>query len=292
MRRRLVNSQMSSFNTYNMYLRQMLTLAENVFRIKGLPDFIDVAYVNKTLLRKGSIAFFKDDVMDELLALPYVNVGKLDVYGRPTKIQVMGKNGYTRVLSKDEFVIVHDNYAGYPLYIDIVQYAERVALATRTIDINIEQQKTPRIFKTSNEKLKSVKDIVNNIDGMVNSIITYDDINLTDDTTIVLAPAPFVADKVNDNKQNIWNEFLRLIGITSVTTQKKERLLTDEIQAQNGGATASRYNRFDPRQKDFGMVNERFGYDIEVEYYDGLPEMYEDVAYYEDVEESEVITNE
>lgn len=288
MKRRLINSQLKSYNTYNMYLRQMLTLAENVFQIKNLPNFIDVSYINKQWLRKGSIAFFVDEIMG-LLALPYTVMGKLDVYGRPTKIQVMGQNGYTRVLRRNEFVIIYDNYANYSLYIDILQYAERVALATRTIDINIEQQKTPRIFKTSNEKARSVTDIVNNIDGMANSIITYDDINLTDDTTIVLAPAPFVADKVNDNKQSIWNEFLRLIGITSITTQKKERLLTDEITAQNGGATASRYNRFDPRKKGFGEVNKRWGYDIEVEYYDGNPEMYETVPNFD---ESEEIDNE
>ena len=49
MRRKLINSQLSNFATYNMYLRQCLTLAENVFKFKYLPNFIDVSYLNKTL---------------------------------------------------------------------------------------------------------------------------------------------------------------------------------------------------------------------------------------------------
>ena len=45
--------------------------------------------------------------------------------------------------------VPYDNNGRYPLWLDICQYAERIALDTRTIDINIAQQKTPRIFKTS-----------------------------------------------------------------------------------------------------------------------------------------------
>ena len=94
MRQKLINSQMTNFNTYEMYKRQLLTLAENVFEFKNMPKFIDIAYVNKQLLRKGSIAFFKDEIMG-LLALPYVNIGSLDIYGRPQTIKVMARNGYT-----------------------------------------------------------------------------------------------------------------------------------------------------------------------------------------------------
>ena len=54
----MINTQISNFKTYNMYFREMLTLAENVFEFKNLPEFIDVAYLNKQLLRKGAVAFF------------------------------------------------------------------------------------------------------------------------------------------------------------------------------------------------------------------------------------------
>ena len=179
MRKQLINSQLSNFKTYQMYLRQLLTLAENVFEFENMPTFIDTAYLNKNLLRNGSIAFFKDEVMG-LLALPYVNIGTLDVYGRPNKIKVMSQNTYTRTLSRDEYVIMYDNNGRYPLFLDITQYAERIALDTRTIDINILQQRTPRFWKTSSDKEKSIKDIINNVDGLENTVLTYEDINLDD----------------------------------------------------------------------------------------------------------------
>jgi hypothetical protein len=276
MERKLINSQLSNFKTYEMYRRQLLTLAENVFEFVNLPEYIDTAYLNKQLLRKGSIAFFKDEVMG-LICLPYKNIGSLDVYGRPKEIQVMAKNGYTRRLSQGEFVIMYDNNGRYPLWLDILQYAERLGQHQRVMDINIAQQKTSRFWKTKTEKEKTIKDLVNNVDGYENTIITYDNIDL-DDTTIVLAPAPYVADKVELQKDKIYNEFLRLIGIANLSYQKKERNISDEIQAMQGGTIASRYSRFEPRQKAIKMINEKFGTNIEVRYYDGLPTSEKDLS--------------
>ena len=75
----------------------------------------------------------------------------------------------------------------------------------RVMDINIQQQKTPRFWKTQTEKEKSVKDIVNNVDANENIVITYDNIDLND-TTLVLQPAPYIADKVDLNKDKISKE--------------------------------------------------------------------------------------
>lgn len=153
MQKRLIDSQLGNFKTYEMYKRQFLTLAENVFEFKNLPNFIDTSYMNKILLRNGGIAFFKDeDISDEPLCLPFVNVGTLDVYGRPQKIQVTSRNGYTRLLEKDEFVIMYDNNGRYPIWLDILQYAERMAQATRVIDINLRSTKDSEILENKNRK--------------------------------------------------------------------------------------------------------------------------------------------
>lgn len=294
MKAKLINSQLTNFKTYEMYKRQLLTLAENVFEFKNLPNFIDVAFLNKVLLRQGSIAFFVDEVMG-LLALPYISMGKLDVYSRPVKIQVYGQNGYSKVLNQNEFVIMYDNNGRYPLWLDILQYAERIALDTRTTDINIAQQKTPRFWKTSSEKVKSVQDIINNVDGLENTVLSYDNIDL-DDTTLVLAPAPFVADKIDIHKEKDWNEFLRLIGIANMNFQKKERNIKDEVLASQGGTVASRFSRFQPRQNAIDEINKKFENvllengekalpkKLEVSYYDGLPTT-------EETEEKEEIEN-
>ena len=104
-----------------------------------------------------------------------------------------------------------------------------------------------------------------------------------DDTSIVLEPAPYVADKIDLHKEKEWNEFLRLIGVANMNFQKKERNIKDEVLASQGGTVASRYSRFEPRKKAVDEINKKFknilladgthaiDQDIEVKYYDGLP---------------------
>lgn len=140
------NAQINNLSTYLLYKNQCVALAENVFKIGNIEDedMIDISYVNKELLRTGSIAWFKDDVLG-LLALPYVNLGVFDVYGRPTKIMVTGQNGYkaflTNTSNKKEFVIMYDNSQHTSIYRDVLQYADRIALNTRVSDINIRTTK-------------------------------------------------------------------------------------------------------------------------------------------------------
>lgn len=270
--------QLSNLKTKEMYKRQYVSLAENVFNIVGLnkiAPFMDYSYVNHELVYKGRIAFFIDEYLG-LLALPFVNIGNLDLYGRPIDIQVMGKNGYTRKLKLGEYVIMYDNRSKQALIYDILQYAERISLIQRTIDINVAQQRTPRFWKTKTENKKTIENVINGVSANDEAIVVYDNLQL-DDTSLVLAPAPFVADKLSEQKDKLWNEFLRLIGIANSSFQKKERNIRDEIFISQAGTIASRFTRFNSRVDAINIMNNLWskkywnGEKLEVEYYDGLP---------------------
>ena len=272
MRKKFVNSQLCNWNTYQMYVRRLTMLAENVVEYKNLPEYIDLSYLNNTLLKQGSIAFFKDEIMG-VIALPYSPIGKLDIYGRPMKIMVRAYNGtFFRTLNSDEFVIMYDNTLRSSIYLDILQIAERISMNKRTIDVNIVQQRTPRIWKTNKDKERTIKDLSNNIDGFEENVLTYDTLDI-DEMQCVLAPAPFVADKINMNLEKEWAEFYQLVGISHLQEQKKERLIIDEMNASQGGTIASRFSRFETRKRAIEEINKKFGTNIEVEYYDGEPSM-------------------
>lgn len=287
MKKKLINSQLTNMKTYQMYRAEMLTLAENVFEFEDLPEFIDVSYLNKTLLHNGSIAFFKDEVLG-VIALPYSIIGDLDIYGRPQMIMARAFNGrYFKKLNRDEFIIMYYNNGRYPIYLDICQMAERISLSKRTIDVNIVQQRTPRIWKTTQDKKKSLQDTLSEIDGMMENITTYDSLDV-DDMNVVLAPAPYVADKIDMHLDKEWAEFYRLIGVANLVEQKKERVIKDEMAASQGGIIASRFSRFEPRSKAVKLINKKWGLDIKVRYYDGEPSSVKEES---EVEEDVYISN-
>lgn len=294
MKVRTINSQLSNVKTYLAYKDRMLMLAENVFTFKNMNPFIDLAYVNSELLRKGSIAFFYDEVMG-LIALPYMNIGVLDIYGRPTKIKPISRNGaYNRILNSDEFVIMYDNNSKIPIYPNIIQHAERISQIKRTLDINVSQMKTPRFWQTSEENKKTVQKIKDTVEAGQEVVFTYDNLDI-DGITCNLNPAPDLMESLNQAKVNEWSEFLELIGISNVSVQKKERMIRDEIITSMGGTIASRFSRFESRKKAIEEINKKWNQDISVEFYDGLPTTIQDPeSFLEDinpdvyVEESEV----
>lgn len=269
MARKRIPTQLSNLNTLQMYRRQMFNITENRIQYSNLSPYIDMKYVNRCLFRQGVVASFIDDVLGHLI-LPYQNVGALDCYGRPTSIMCYGLNGYrSKVLNRDEFVLLYDTTGGYPLLYDVEQYAERMALDVRTMDINIAQQKTPRIFTTSTGNEMTVKHIINNIDSYENEVLAYKNLDM-DAINAVLAPAPFIADKVNEHKREIWSEFLRLIGVTDITIQKKERLIKDEVNYSQGGTIIGRYASAYPRDIWKQQCKEKLGIDVDWHFYDNL----------------------
>ena len=296
MSKRNALTQISNFKTTEMYKKQCTSLAENVYKFTNLMDsdkvkYLDLSFVNKELVNKGSIAWFMDDVLG-LLALPYINIGDLDLYGRPINIQVIGKNGYTRKLKQGEYVIMYDNMSRIPLIFDILQYSERLALIQRTIDINVKQQRVPRFWQVTSENKKSVLDVLDGIDSMNDTIITYDGLDLGN-LNLTLAPAPYVTDKLSEEKDKVWNEFLRLIGIANTKFEKKERNISDEVMLSQSGTIASRFTRFNARKEAIDKINKMFDMNIEIEYYDGLPtSLQDDSEVSEDVQDTTNVSSE
>lgn len=287
MKATIANSQLTNYKTYLAVLDDMIELAENVYTFQGVPQYIDDGYVNQVLLLKGSIAWFYDDVLKSVIALPYSVMGGYDIYNRPTAIMARARNGrYYRKLQEGEFVIMYDNDRHKSMLWKIKQRAERMTLSIRTQDINMVHQRTPRIWKTSKDRESTTRRLVTDIDAMQENIVAYDNVEL-DDLDGVLKPAPYVVDKIDDHIAVEWESFYRLIGITSVAIEKRERLITDEVRSSQGGTVASRWNRYSPRLKAINEINKKWGLNIKVEYYDGVPSSEKDNGGDENVSISE-----
>ena len=54
-----------------------------------------------------------------------------------------------------------------------------------------------------------------------------------DGINVLRTDAPFVSDKLEEYKRNVWSEALSFLGINNVMTEKKERLVTGEVEANN-----------------------------------------------------------
>lgn len=250
--------------TFNQYYNRLVELAINMFEWKNVPDTIDVRFLELALFSDGYAVFFEDEVLG-YLALQCMIGGHLDVYRIPTMRTAYATNGYQRKLDNTDSVIIFNNYTHTNCLLSAELYARRLYEIERAIDVNVKGQKTPKVVSCSENQRLTLKNLYMKYDG--NQPFIFGDKSLdvgglkTIDTT-----APFVADKLQILKRQIWAEALTYFGIESNTSDKKERLISDEIQSNLGAVEAQRFTRLNSRKDAAKKINAMFGLNIEVEF--------------------------
>ena len=96
---------------------------------------------------------------------------------------------------------------------------------------------------------------------------------------VLKTDAPLVTDKLYQLKTQIWNEALTYLGISNTNTQKKERMLTDEVIRNMGGTIASRYSRLNERRTACDKINKMFGLNIECNFREDYREADDEVMF-------------
>lgn len=261
-----------NIRTDNLFFTQLLDMAVNVFKYNNLPDEIDPRYVELGLINRGHMVFFRDSDMlnvdnqtGRYLVLPASLGGTLDMYDVPTYRRAYANNGYQKVLSPEDSVIIYNNYLRLPDIWVIREYAARLYEVQRTIDVNVKAQKTPIVMITDDNTRLTMANIWEKYDGNEPIIIVNKAYDL-DDMKVLKTDAPYVADKLQALKKDIFNECLTYFGITNISNVKKERMITDEVTRNMGGTEAEKHVRLNARQEACEKINKMFGLNISVEY--------------------------
>lgn len=250
--------------TYLQYYNRLLELAINMYEWKNLPDTIDERFLELTLFSDGMAVFFRDDILGDL-CLQCMIGGNLDVYRIPIERTAYATNGYQMHLNNTNSVIIFNNYTHTNSMLDVEMYARRLYEIERTIDVNVKAQKTPVLIRATENQRLTMKNLYMQYDG--NEPFIFGDKNLDMDGIKVLkTDAPYVADKLNILKRQIWNEALTYLGIENSNTEKKERLVSDEVTTNLGGVEAQRFCRLNARRQAANQINKMFGLNIQVDF--------------------------
>lgn len=271
--------------TYLQYYNRLLELAINMYEWKNLPDTVDERFLELTLFSDGMAVYFRDEILGDLCLQTMID-GNLDVYRIPMERTAYAANGYQVRLDPTNSVIIFNNYTHTNSMLDIEMYARRLYNIERTIDVNVNAQKTPVMVIGSEAQRLTLKNLMMQYDG--NEPFIYGDDKLNVNALNVLRlDAPYVADKLNILKRQIWNEALTYLGIENSNTEKKERLVTDEITSNLGGVEAQRFCRLNARRKAADQINAMFGTNITVDFREENKVKYFDEAEDEEKEDTQ-----
>lgn len=267
-RRRKTNFEESlSMNnyTYMQYAYRLMELSISKFEWKNLPEGVDERFLEMVLFTDGHAVFFKDDELGDYLALQCLINGKLNVYRIPIKRRAFAVNGYQKQLTDKDSVIIFNNMLHTNSWLDVKMFAKRLYNLDRIIDVNANAQKTPVLIKGNEQQRLTLTNLYKEFDG--NAPVIFADKSLDMNALQVLSTqAPYVADKIYQLKTQIWNEALTYLGISNVSFQKRERMVSDEVTRSQGGTVASRYSRLNARRQACEQINKMFGLNIECDF--------------------------
>lgn len=214
---------------------------------------------------KGATVFFKDEELGSYLCLPVMLSGPFDLDDIPKKRVAYAKNGYRKELDESNSVVIYNNYLRKPSCYTVNHYASMLSDLEENVMVNCKAQKTPvAIVCEENERLSMIN-LYEQYDGNYPFIFGQKNLNLGNIKSISTG-APFVADKLYQIKMQIWNEALTHLGISNISYQKKERLVSDEVIRNMGGTIASRYSRLEVRRDAVEKIKDMFQINIEVDF--------------------------
>lgn len=255
----------------NYFMRYLLQKAMSVFKWK-VPEEWDLPYFLYTLYIRGHLAILETrefGVIPQECAL-----GGYNVFYRPSYVLVTNPLIYgtqRRIINEDCTVIkLTPDYAGI---MDLVTfYADQLALCAESVGMNLVNTRVATVFPAANKnQSESYKKIFDQV-ASGDPAVVFDKSLLSDDGKIMWQPFSanvkqqyIVSDILSDMKK-IENQFDTEIGIPNANTDKRERLISDEVNANNVEVYTRSELWMDTIRKEIDRANAMFNLTLAVDW--------------------------
>lgn len=251
-------------STYLDYYNRLVDLSINMWEWKNLPDTVDERFLELTLFSQGFALFFEDEEIGHL-ALQCAMSGTYTIYNIPTNRRAYAANGYNKDCTLDDSVIIYNNRLRTSSMLETELYALRLYELERSIDVNVKAQKTPLMILCDEEQRLTMRNLMQQYEGNEPFIFGTKRLD-TNEIKPIITQAPFVADKLQSLKRQVWSEALTFLGIENVNNEKREHLISDEVNYNLGNIMAQRFTKLNARKQACNEINKMFGLNIDVEF--------------------------
>ena len=267
-----IDSDLMNSETYFNYLDRFKKVALSIFEWVNLPKSMNARFLELSLYYDGIATLFKDEEYG-FINTRCTNNGYINIYGLPNKLHCYSydlhrdKILYTGLredienLQATNAILVENNWDNVPTEPTLALFAQRLALAERASDTNVEAMRTPVMILVGENQRLTMENLYGQYRG--NRPFIFGDKQQMQDMDSIKAidtKAPVVFDKLQNYKKEIWNEALTFLGINNVMIEKAERLITDEANSNNEIINLNLQASLAPRKEACKEFNELFGF--------------------------------
>lgn len=266
--------------TYSTWFNRLYNIAISRFEWLNLPDTCNEKFIEQVLFFNGFMVGYKDTALNSFLIMPCTNNSVLDIFGYPAKVNAYGYNAYmsqnltpyTITLGQEptraDAALLYANYSRCPDLPAVLYFARKLTKIDRTIDVNINVQKTPYIISCGENQRLTVANMFKQVDNFEPAIITtkFYGLNGEKPINVMDLKPPFVADKMQTLKRQVYQEALTYLGIEANTSEKAERQVTEELTANMGETESMRQSPLASRKQFCKEFNKIYGTNIDVKF--------------------------
>lgn len=245
------------------YFNELMLISKSVYEWINLPDNMDEKWIEDYLFSEGKCVLFDDPIRGKMVTALAPD-GKFNYYNEETLIRphAIDYNGPSLKNGKD-CVIIRNNDESIPTSFGIQLFAFKLANVERTIQVNIEAQKTPVIVECSEKERMSYKNFMKQRRDNEPQILVTDKMN-TNGIKVHDLKAPPVFKELELQKHMIWNEAMTYLGLNNSNQDKRERLVANEVEANNEQVEACLNAGLKARQRACREINRIFHTNISV----------------------------
>ena len=253
-------------NYYKLIYDRYKMLALNMFRWEGLPDTIKSRHIENSLYHNGLCIIINDENLG-FISVPCNYGANLNINNEPTEVITTGYN-YIKTIKymsdkekdKCQLILNNDLAIGNKEYIEY--FAQKMYEVDTVIRANINQQKYPWFIPCEPKLKNSIKLMFEKVDNL-EPLILADKSIITEGIQVLTTNTPYVADKLNEYKFELEREILTFLGLNN-NFEKKERLLTNEIDSNNQFIQANIEIQYKNRLIAQDYLNSKFGWNCKV----------------------------
>lgn len=244
-----INECTISFNDiYLNHLNYLINIATNLHTFYNLPENPDTgrpirsSFFERMLIYNGCACIAKT-IDFGIIVSPCTIIGTLNLYGEPNKLRLSPcssdwTESYSHELNievdKKDFVYFRNDNISSSLYPLIRDTAKELTMALFGMYKNIHQQQFPVVIKGTKDTSFTLEHIVEQIKGFIPFLIVKDNSGFDlSQSHAFNTDIPYVADKMYQSYTDILNNFFMRIGINIIPNAKKERMIVDEVNANN-----------------------------------------------------------
>ena len=257
---------MANNMTFSYYYYKLMLVARSLFEWENLPNNMDERWIEKYLFTSGKCIFYKDPVMGYMVA-GLAQQGGVNCYGDPTSVLPVAEN-YTyngeKLVNGENCYVIRNNDLMLPNFPIIRHYAYKLCNIDRAIDTNVEAVKTPIIVRCSEKQKLSLKNAINQRKDNEPVIWSSDLADINEMVDTLTTNAPIVFPQLQTQKHMILNEVFTDLGINNANMDKRERMVANEVEANNEQVKACEDVMLKARQQACKEINRIFGTNISV----------------------------